>query len=264
MPAKIRLARHGKKKKPYYHIVIADSRAPRDGKFIEKIGNYNPNTNPASIEIDEDKALDWLQKGAQPTETARAILSYKGILLKKHLAQGVAKGALTEAEAEKKHKAWIAEQDKRIEAKVAGLTKAKDDAKKQRLAAEKEAKEAKEKEVQAKKSALAEEAEKAAKAAEEAPAAEEGAEATPAAEGAEEAPAAEAPAEEPAAEAKEEAPAAEAPAEEPAAEAKEEAPAAEAPAEAPAAEAPAEEPAAEAKEEAPAEEEKKEEGDKKE
>jgi len=239
MPAKIRLARHGKKKNPYYHIVIADARAPRDGKYIEKIGSYNPNTNPASIEIDEDKALDWLHKGAQPTETARAILSYKGILLKKHLAQGVTKGALTEAEAENKHKAWLEEQDKRIGAKVAGLTKAKDDAKTQKLAAETESREAKEKEVQAKKSALAEEAEKAAKAAE-APAAEEGAEETTAAEGAEEAPAAEVKEEAPAAEAKEEAPAAEAKEEAPAAEAKEEAPAAEAKEELPPEDAPAE------------------------
>ena len=100
MSVKIRLERQGKKKKPYYHIVISDARAPRDGKFIERIGNYNPNVNPARIEIDEEKALEWLQKGAQPTETARAILSYKGILLKRHLAKGVAKGALTEAEAD--------------------------------------------------------------------------------------------------------------------------------------------------------------------
>ena len=87
MAVKIRLARKGKKKKPYYHIIIADARAPRDGKYIERIGSYNPNINPAVIEIDEEKALEWLQKGAQPTETIRAILSYKGLLLKKHLAR---------------------------------------------------------------------------------------------------------------------------------------------------------------------------------
>ena len=248
MPAKIRLARKGKKKKPYYHIVVADSRAKRDGRYIENIGDYNPNTNPATINIDEEKALSWLQKGAQPTETARAILSYKGVLLKKHLLQGVAKGALTEAEADKKHKAWMEEQAKRVEAKVSGLNKAKEDAKKKRLAAEKEVKEAKEKEVLAKQSALAAEAENAANEAEEAPAAEAKEEA-PAAEAKEEAPAAEAKEEAPAAEAKEEAPAAEAKEEAPAAETKEEAPAAETKEEAPTAEAKEEAPAAEAKEE---------------
>ena len=217
MPAKIRLARKGKKKKPYYHIVVADSRAKRDGRYIENIGDYNPNTNPATINIDEEKALLWLQKGAQPTETARAILSYKGILLKKHLLQGVAKGALTEAEAEKKHKAWMEEQAKRVDAKVSGLNKAKEEAKNKRHTAEKEAKEAKEKEILAKQSALAAEAENAAKATEEAPAAE----------ATEEAPAAEVKEEVPAAEAKEEAPAAETKEEAPAAETKEEAPAAE-------------------------------------
>ena len=170
MPAKIRLARHGKKKNAYYHIVIADERAPRDGKFIEKIGNYDPNTNPATINIDEDKALQWLQNGAQPSETARAILSYKGILLKKHLLEGVAKGALTEAEAEKKLQAWLAEQDKRVESKRSGLSKKKEEDKKKRLAAESEVKEAKAEAVLAKKSALAEEAEATAKAAEAAPA----------------------------------------------------------------------------------------------
>jgi small subunit ribosomal protein S16 len=100
MPVKIRLSRHGKKRKPYYHIVIADSRAPRDGKLIERVGSYNPNTNPATIELDFDRALDWLLKGAQPTDTCRAILSYTGVLMKKHLLNGVKKGALTEEEAE--------------------------------------------------------------------------------------------------------------------------------------------------------------------
>ena len=91
MPVKIRLARHGKKHQAYYHIVVADGRAPRDGKFIEVIGKYNPNTNPATIHIDDVKALEWLSKGAQPTDTTKAILSYKGIMYKRHLQNGVAK-----------------------------------------------------------------------------------------------------------------------------------------------------------------------------
>ena len=99
MAVKIRLARHGKKGFAFYHIVAADSRAPRDGKFIEKLGTYNPNTNPATIDLNFEKALGWLLKGAQPTDTCRAILSYKGVMYKKHLLDGVAKGAFTEAEA---------------------------------------------------------------------------------------------------------------------------------------------------------------------
>ena len=161
MAVKIRLARKGKKKKPYYHIVVADARAPRDGKFIERIGNYNPNVNPAAIELDEDKALEWLQKGAQPTETARAILSYEGLLLKKHLAEGVAKGALTEADAEKKHKAWLADHEKKIGAKTDKIKKGKDDKARLALSAEKEAQEAKAKDIAAKNSALVAEAERA-------------------------------------------------------------------------------------------------------
>src|SRR5436190_23522462 len=102
MPAKIRLARHGKKHQGYYHIVVADGRAPRDGKYIEVIGNYNPNTNPATIVLDTEKALGWLQKGAQPTDTARAILSYKGVHYKSHLVRGVAKGLLTQEHADAK------------------------------------------------------------------------------------------------------------------------------------------------------------------
>ena len=102
MPVKIRLQRHGKKGKPYYWIVAADARAKRDGKYLEKIGAYNPNTNPATIDLDVDGAVKWLQNGAQPTDTARAILSYKGALLKNHLAGGVRKGALTEEQAEEK------------------------------------------------------------------------------------------------------------------------------------------------------------------
>jgi len=117
MPVKIRLARRGKKRYAFYHIVVADSRAPRDGRFIEKIGYYNPNTNPATIELDFDKALDWLQKGAQPTETARAILSYKGVLMKKHLLEGVKKGAFDEAEADRRFEAWMKEKEAKIQAK---------------------------------------------------------------------------------------------------------------------------------------------------
>ena len=109
MAVKIRLARHGKKAAPFYHIVAADSRAPRDGKFIEKLGTYNPITNPATIELNFERALDWLMKGAQPTDTCRAILSYKGVLYKKHLLGGVAKGAFSESDAEAKFNKWMEE-----------------------------------------------------------------------------------------------------------------------------------------------------------
>ncbi|MEM9887094.1 MAG: 30S ribosomal protein S16 [Bacteroidota bacterium] len=118
MPVKIRLQRKGRKKKPFYHIVIADSRAPRDGRFIERIGIYNPMTNPATIELDRDKAYDWLLKGAQPTETARAILRFKGVLYKKHLMQGVKKGALTQEQADEKLAAWIEAKEAKIAARV--------------------------------------------------------------------------------------------------------------------------------------------------
>ena len=118
MAVKIRLARHGKKGYAFYHIVAADSRAPRDGKFIEKLGTYNPNTNPATIDLCFEKALDWLQKGAQPTDTCRAILSYKGVLYKKHLLGGVAKGAFTEAEAEARFNKWLEAKNGKIEAKT--------------------------------------------------------------------------------------------------------------------------------------------------
>ena len=111
MSVKIRLQRHGKKGKPFFWIVAADARSKRDGKFLDKLGIYNPNTNPATIELDVDGAVKWLENGAQPTDTARAILSYKGVLLKKHLAGGVKKGALTEEEAEKKFEAWLEEKE---------------------------------------------------------------------------------------------------------------------------------------------------------
>lgn len=121
MPAKIRLQRHGRKRYAYYHIVIADSRAPRDGSNIERIGSYNPNTNPATIDLDFDKAIDWLAKGAQPTDTVRAILSYKGVMYKKHLLGGVAKGAFTAEEAETKFANWMTEKANKIQAKKEGL-----------------------------------------------------------------------------------------------------------------------------------------------
>ncbi len=123
MPARIRLQRHGKKGQPFYHIVIADGRAPRDGKFIEKIGTYNPMTKPATIIVDIDSAVKWLQNGAQPSDTVRAILSYKGVMYKKHLLGGVAKGAFTAEEAETKFAAWAAEK----EAKINNASKAHQD-----------------------------------------------------------------------------------------------------------------------------------------
>ena len=142
MPVKIRLQRHGKKGKPFYWIVAADSRAKRDGKYLEKIGTYNPNTNPATINLDVDSSVKWLQNGAQPTDTARAILSYKGALLKNHLVGGVRKGALTEEQAEEKFNAWVAEKEGKVDAKKDDLAKAKDDAKAKALEAEKAVNEA--------------------------------------------------------------------------------------------------------------------------
>ena len=128
MPVKLRLQRHGKKGKPFYWIVAADARAKRDGKFLEKVGVYNPNTNPATIELDVDGAVKWLQNGAQPTDTARAILSYKGALLKNHLAGGVRKGALTEEQAEEKFQAWLEEKEGKVNAKKENLSKAEQEA----------------------------------------------------------------------------------------------------------------------------------------
>ncbi|WP_299124126.1 30S ribosomal protein S16 [uncultured Tenacibaculum sp.] len=142
MPVKIRLQRHGKKGKPFYWVVAADSRAKRDGRFLEKIGTYNPNTNPATIDLDVDGAVKWLQNGAQPTDTARAILSYKGALLKNHLAGGVRKGALTEEQAEAKFNAWLEEKAGKVAGKTDGLVKAQADAKAKALEAEKAVNEA--------------------------------------------------------------------------------------------------------------------------
>ncbi|MEZ4854458.1 30S ribosomal protein S16 [Flavobacterium sp.] len=138
MPVKIRLQRHGKKGKPFYWIVAADSRAKRDGKFLEKLGTYNPNTNPATIDLNVDGAVQWLHNGAQPTDTARAILSYKGALLKHHLDGGVRKGALTQEQADAKFAAWLDAKEGKVDAKKDGLAKAKEDAKAKALKAEKE------------------------------------------------------------------------------------------------------------------------------
>jgi len=142
MPVKIRLQRHGKKGKPFYWIVAADSRAKRDGRYLEKIGTYNPNTNPATVDLDVDGAVKWLQNGAQPTDTARALLSYKGALLKNHLAGGVRKGALTEEQAEAKFNAWLEEKAAKVQGKEDGLAKAKEEAKAKVLEAEKAVNEA--------------------------------------------------------------------------------------------------------------------------
>jgi small subunit ribosomal protein S16 len=142
MSVKIRLQRHGKKGKPFYWIVAADARSKRDGRYLEKLGIYNPNTNPATIELDVNGAVTWLQNGAQPTNTARAILSYKGAMLKNHLAGGIKKGALTEEQAEKKFEAWVKEKEAQVEAKADGLAKAKADAKQKALEAEKAVNEA--------------------------------------------------------------------------------------------------------------------------
>jgi small subunit ribosomal protein S16 len=138
MSVKIRLQRHGRKGKPFYWIVAADARSKRDGRSLEKLGTYNPNTNPATIDLDVDSAVKWLQNGAQPTDTARAILSYTGALLKNHLAGGVKKGALTEEQAEAKYQAWIDEKAEKIANKANSVVKAKEDAKAKILEAEKE------------------------------------------------------------------------------------------------------------------------------
>jgi small subunit ribosomal protein S16 len=142
MPVKLRLQRHGKKGKPFYWIVAADTRAKRDGRYLEKLGSYNPNLNPAKIELNIDSAVKWLENGAQPTDTTRAILSNQGVLLKKHLSGGVKKGALTEEEAEKKFQEWLTEKKAKTDAKKSNLQKEKDAQEAKALAAEKAANEA--------------------------------------------------------------------------------------------------------------------------
>ncbi|MDA9893367.1 30S ribosomal protein S16 [Flavobacteriaceae bacterium] len=137
MPVKIRLQRHGKKGKPFYWVVAADSRAKRDGRYLEKLGTYNPNSNPATVDLNIDHAVSWLEKGAQPTDTARTLLSYKGVMLKHHLNGGVRKGALTQEQADTKFAAWLEEKETKIQAKKDGLTQAESDSRAKRLADEK-------------------------------------------------------------------------------------------------------------------------------
>ncbi|MCC2546940.1 30S ribosomal protein S16 [Hymenobacter sp. BT175] len=142
MAVKIRLARRGRKKAAQYDIVIADARSPRDGRFIEKIGTYNPNTNPASINFDGDKAFDWIMKGAQPTDTVRAMLSYRGVLYRKHLQLGVLKGAISQEVADQRYNDWKEQKDAKIEGKRTTLGSAKDETRKAQLAAETKVREA--------------------------------------------------------------------------------------------------------------------------
>ncbi|MGB2475068.1 MAG: 30S ribosomal protein S16, partial [Flavobacteriaceae bacterium] len=226
MPVKIRLQRHGKKGKPFYWVVAADSRSKRDGRYLEKIGTYNPNTNPATVDINLDSAVKWLENGAQPTDTARTLLSYRGVMLKHHLNGGVRKGAHSQEEADAKFEAWLVEKEGKIQAKVDRLSKADSEARTKALDAEKAVNEKRIADAKAlEEEAIAEAAAQEAEAAQEE---EQEAEVTPAveAETQEEAPAVE------------EAPAEAAPAEVEAAE--------EAPAEAPAEAAPAEEASPEA------------------
>ena len=168
MAVKIRLQRHGKKNFAFFHIVVADSRAPRDGRYIEQIGSYNPNTNPATIVLDSERALAWLKVGAQPTLTARRILSYEGVLLRHHLDGGIAKGALTQEQADRKFADWKEQKDAKVAAKKQGLSRAAAEKAREAAAAEAKVNEARA-EALAKKKAEAEEA--ARKAAEEAAAA---------------------------------------------------------------------------------------------
>jgi small subunit ribosomal protein S16 len=187
MPVRIRLQRHGKKGKPFYWVVAADSRSKRDGKFLEKLGIYNPNTNPATVEIDVDSAVKWLQNGAQPTDTARTLLSRKGALLKHHLVKGVAKGALTEEQVEERFAAWLAEKDAANTAEISALNQEKEAAKAKALEAEKEANEKRAAEIAAANAPEHEVVEEAAEeVAEEAPVAEETAEEAAAEESSEE------------------------------------------------------------------------------
>ena len=208
MATRIRLQRHGRKGRPIFNIVVADSRAKRDGKFIEDLGQYNPNTNPATIDLNFERALEWMMNGAEPSNTARAILSYKGVLMKKHLLEGVKKGALTAEQVEERFTKWLNDKQSLIDGKITNLSSAADKAKADRLKAEADAN-TKKAEAVAAKFAVVEEApaaeevaeevaevaaeEVAEVATEEAPAAEAAAEEAPAAEAAtEEAPAADA------------------------------------------------------------------------
>lgn len=157
MATRIRLQRHGKKSKAFFHLVVADSRAKRDGKFIEKLGTYNPNTNPATIDVNFEAALKWVRTGAEMSDTARALLSYKGILYKNHLINGIKKGALTEADVETKFAAWVAEKDSKINAKKDGLVNSASASKAAALKAEAEVNAAKAKAIEAKNTPVVEE-----------------------------------------------------------------------------------------------------------
>ena len=163
MPARIRLQRHGKKNQPFYHIVVADGRAPRDGKFIEKLGTYNPLTNPATIELNFDSAVEWVKNGAQPSDTVRRILSYKGVLLRRHLQIGVEKGAISQEQADVKFNEWLQAKEAKINSKKSDIENEARNTRKARLEAEKKANEQKAAAVAAKRQAAAE-AEAAAKA----------------------------------------------------------------------------------------------------
>ncbi len=178
MATRIRLARRGRKKMAMYDVVVADTRAPRDGRFIEKLGTYNPNTNPASIVLNDDKALEWVMTGAQPSDTVKAILSYRGIMLKKHLQVGVNKGAITQEQADAKFEEWKAGKDAKIQNKVDSLAQKKADDDKAKFEAEAKVNAARAEAIQAKQAVAEPEAEEetteeAAEATAEAPATEE-------------------------------------------------------------------------------------------
>ncbi len=181
MPTRIRLQRHGKKNQPFYHIVVADGRAPRDGKFIEKLGTYNPLTNPATIELNFESAVQWIKNGAQPSDTVRNILSYKGVLLRRHLQIGVEKGAISQETADVRFNEWLQAKEAKINSKRNDVENEARNVRKARLEAEKKANETKAAAVAAKRQAAAE-AEAAAKAEAEAAAAAEAEGDAPAAE----------------------------------------------------------------------------------
>lgn len=165
MATRMRLQRHGKKNRPFYHIVIADGRAPRDGRFIELIGTYNPMTNPADVKINFDRALYWVLNGAQPSDTVRSLLRHEGVLMKKHLLGGVKKGAFNEAEAEKRFEAWKQKRSEKVNSIVLNDKNAAREENEKRLEAEGKVREAREAEVIKKRQAAAEKLEEAAKAA---------------------------------------------------------------------------------------------------
>ena len=156
MPARIRLQRHGKKNQPFYHIVVADGRAPRDGRFIEKLGTYNPLTNPATIDLNFDRAVEWVKNGAQPSDTVRRILSYKGVLLRRHLQIGVEKGAISQEQADVKFNEWLQAKEAKINSKRSDIENNDRNTRKARLEAEKKANETKAAAVAAKRQAAIE------------------------------------------------------------------------------------------------------------